>query len=82
MLYDHPSVFLVPNRPPRSSEELLILNDIFCHPVRIKEHVPLALLPLTREECGKLVDAILQKQRADAWDHLPPVEGGRGGARR
>ena len=76
--FGHDNVHSVPGGPPRSSEELPTLNDIFCVPVRTKEHVPTALLPLAQEEYGKLVGAVLQKNRADAWDHLPPAEGGRG----
>ena len=58
--------------PPHqvSSGDLPDLSAVFCTPIRTKEHLPKSLLPMVKAEYGKLVAAVLQTSRPDAWD--PP----------
>ena len=48
----HDNVYSILNESLRFSKELQILNTIFCISIRIKEHIPVALLPLAREKYG------------------------------
>ena len=54
-------------------------HTIFCANIRTKEHLPKSLLPLIRTEYGKLLAAVNEASRPDAWNYLPVEQGGRGG---
>ena len=47
---------------------LLALHEIFLCNVLTKEYLPASLLPLAREEYGKVIARVLQYNRADAWN--------------
>ena len=44
------------------------LHEIFLCNVLTKEYLPASLLPLAREEYGKIIARVLQYNRADAWN--------------
>ena len=44
------------------------LHEIFLCNVLTKEYLPASLLPLAREEYGKVIARVLQYNRADAWN--------------
>ena len=68
------------------SDELPLpdLKEIICTPIRTKEFLPMSLVPLAREEYGKLVADVLRASRPDAWSPLEdpenPLGDGIGGA--
>ena len=63
---------------PQHDTTLPSLHTIFCANIRTKEHLPKSLLPLIRTEYGKLLAAVNEASRPDAWDYLPVEQGGRG----
>ena len=48
--------------------QLPTLQDVFLCNVLTKEFLPLSLVPLIREEYGKLLSRVVQTNRSDAWD--------------
>ena len=73
------------HRPPydgngryHDTTQLPNLHTIFCANIRTKEHLPKSLLPLIRTGYGKLLAAVNEASRPDAWDYLPVEQGGRG----
>ena len=56
--------------PPSTitDDRLPTLSEIFLCNVLTKEHLPASLLPLAREEYGKVVARVLQHNRRDAWE--------------
>ena len=73
----HPSHYDT-NTRPYDTTQLPTLHTIFCANIRTKEHLPKSLLPLIRTEYGKLLAAVNEASRPDAWDYLPVEQGGRG----
>lgn len=51
-----------------SRHQRLQMIEIFLCNVLTKEHLPASLLPLAREEYGKVVARVLQHNRRDAWE--------------
>ena len=64
--------------PPPIEDSLPSEQDIFETSIRTKDFIPAALIPMARAEYAKLVGAVLQYNRPDAWDPMPVAEGGCG----
>ena len=56
--------------PPSTitDDRLPTLSEIYLCNVLTKEYLPASLLPLAREEYGKVVARVLQHNRRDAWE--------------
>jgi hypothetical protein len=84
-----PGVFYKKLRGPRASPSscrddipLPSLHEIWTTPIRTKEHLPSALLPLAREEFGKLLAEVARTNRSDAWEASDGWRGDLDGPRR